>query len=184
MILPGGLQVCGSCLREPPELDACHAAVDYAFPWTGLIARFKFQDEPGWARPLADLMRAVPAIAHAVSTADRVVPMPLSRRRLSERGFNQALELARRLGAGCVDARLLLRVRDTLPQASLDLSRRRANVAQAFAVDPLRAACLAGSHVLLVDDVMTSGASLAAAARALRQAGAARVTGVVLARTA
>ncbi len=109
--------------------------------------------------------------------------MPLSVQRLRERGFNQALEIARRLAPAKTDAHTLLRIRDTAPQRSLDRAGRLLNVRGAFAVEPSRAARVVGRHVLLVDDVMTSGASLHAAAAALRQAGAVRVSALVLART-
>lgn len=181
--LPEGPAVCGGCLREPPPLDACHAAVAYAYPWSGLVARFKFGGEPGWAEALAGRMAAVPGVAEEIETADHVLPMPLAPRRLAERGFNQAALLAKALAPAKTDARLLLRLRETGSQTALDRKARHANVREAFGVEPLRASALRGSSVLLVDDVMTSGASLHAAARALRQAGAKRVGAVVLART-
>jgi ComF family protein len=180
----GGPDTCGACLREPPPLDACHAAVDYGYPWDGLLARFKFHGEPGWARPLAALMRSAPGAAGALASADLLLPLPLSAARLRERGYNQALELARRLAPRRVDTRSLLRPRDAPPQASLPRQERLRNLAGAFALDPLRAPALRGQRLLLVDDVMTSGATLAAAARVLREAGAARVEALVLARTA
>jgi ComF family protein len=179
-----GPGTCGACLREPPPLDACHAAVDYGYPWDGLLARFKFHGEPGWAGPLAALMRSAPGAAGALEAADLVLPLPLSAARLRERGYNQALELARRLAPGRVDALCLLRPQDAPPQASLPRHERLRNLAGAFAVDPLRAAGLRGRRLLLVDDVMTSGATLAAAAHVLREAGAARIEALVLARTA
>lgn len=182
--LPAGAGVCGACLRQPPAFDACHAAVDYAYPWAGLVGRFKFGGEPGWAAMLAELMRRHAGIVQALQAAELVLPLPLAPRRLAERGFNQALQLARHLAPGKVDARLLLRVRETAPQSALDRVERLLNVAQAFAVDPLCAQRVQGRDVALVDDVMTSGASLDAAARALRQAGAGRITALVFARTA
>ncbi|MEY2619575.1 MAG: hypothetical protein RL522_2577 [Pseudomonadota bacterium] len=175
--------VCASCLRSTPVLDACHAALSYAFPWPDLIARFKFRAEPGWARTFAGILRSAPGVGRALEAADRVLPLPLGPRRLAERGYNQAFELARRLAPAKADARSLLRVRETAPQSTLARAERLANVRGAFLVDPSRAAALRGAHLMLVDDVMTSGASLAAAAQALRQAGAARVTALVLART-
>lgn len=173
---------CGACIREPPPLDACVAAVPYAYPWAGLIVRFKFQSRPGLAVPLAAVMRHAPWVEPALEAADGVVPMPLSPQRLRSRGFNQALELARRLAPARADAALLLRIRDTAPQSALSRAQRLHNVRHAFAVEPARASALAGKRLVLVDDVMTSGASLHAAALALRQAGAAHVTAVVLAR--
>ncbi|HET8746870.1 MAG TPA: phosphoribosyltransferase family protein, partial [Ramlibacter sp.] len=97
--------------------------------------------------------------------------------------FNQALLLARQLAAAKTDATLLLRLRETGSQTALDRAARRRNVAGAFGVEPLRAHQVRDKHVVLVDDVMTSGASLHGAAQALRQAGARRVSAVVLART-
>lgn len=181
--LPAPAPACGACLRQPPPLDACFAAADYAYPWSTLVARFKFGGQPGWAPLLAERMAAVPGVAGEVAAADVVLPLPLAGRRLAERGYNQALLLARALAPGKVDATLLLRLRDTEAQASLDQAARQHNVRHAFGVEPLRAHLLRGRRVLLVDDVMTSGASLHAAAAPLRQAGAARVAAVVLART-
>jgi ComF family protein len=181
--VPDGVETCGACLREPPPLEACFAAVSYAYPWSGLVARFKFAGEPGWAAALAERMLAIPGLQGELAQAQRVLPMPLARRRLAERGFNQALLLARQLAPERTEPRLLLRLRETGSQTALDRAERQRNVRGAFGIEPLRAAELRGARVLLVDDVMTSGASLQAAAAAVRQAGAARVAAVVLART-
>jgi ComF family protein len=172
---------CADCRRAPPPLDACLAAVDYAFPWSGCIAAFKFGGDPGWAAPLAAMMSRVPDAAGWREAAALVLPMPLAGGRLRERGFNQALLLARRLAPDRCDARLLRRIRDTAPQHGLDRAARRENLRGAFALaDPAR---VAGRRVLLVDDVMTSGASVFSAAAVLRAAGAAQVAALVLART-
>jgi ComF family protein len=181
--LPAGTSTCGACLRAPPPLDACYAAVPYAYPWSGLVARFKFSGEPGWAQALAQRMAGIRGLDAELARADLLLPVPLAPRRLAERGFNQALLLARRLARGKVRAQLLLRLRETGSQTALDRKARQSNVGGAFGLDPLRAHEVRGRAVLLVDDVMTSGASLHAAALALRQAGAARVSAVVLART-
>jgi len=178
-----GVDECGRCLRQPPPLDACHAAVAYQYPWADLITRFKFGGQPGWARTFAALLRGTPQIAPAIEHADLVLPMPLSRERLAERGFNQALLLARALAPARTRADLLLRTRHTAAQTALDRSGRLANVKGAFAVEPALADRLRGRRIVLVDDVMTSGASLFAAAAALRQAGAAGITAIVVART-
>jgi ComF family protein len=180
---PAESDTCGRCLADPPPLDACHAAVSYGYPWSALIARFKFQGQAGWARNFALLMRSAPWVEPALEQADLIVPMPLSRERLAERGFNQAQVLARALAPGRVDASLLLKVRHTTAQMALQLKDRIANVKGAFAVEPLRAGLLRQKRVVLVDDVMTSGASLFTAAAALRQAGAAHITALVIART-
>lgn len=181
--VPDGVRECGACLREPPPLDVCHAGVDYAYPWSALIGQYKFRHEPGWATSLASLLRATPGVTEALDQAALVLPMPLAPRRLAERGFNQAAEIARRLAPAKVDTALLLRLRETAPQAALARRERLANVRGAFGVEPLRAGELQGRRVVLVDDVMTSGASLYAAGAALRAAGAAHVAAVVVART-
>ncbi|MBC5763139.1 ComF family protein [Ramlibacter albus] len=183
LAVPDGVAVCGACLREPPPLERCHAAVSYGFPWSRLLLRFKFGDEPGWARTLAALMLDAPGVAASVAQADLVLPMPLSRERLALRGFNQSHELARALAPEKADAGLLLRLRDTAPQTALSRRERQANVRGAFGVEPLRAADVRERAILLVDDVMTSGASLFSAAQALRAAGAASVGAAVVART-
>jgi ComF family protein len=181
--VPAGVTTCGTCVLTPPPLDACHAGVAYGYPWAQLLARYKFQDDPGWAALFAGLLRSQPGVQDELDQADAVVPMPLAPARLAQRGFNQAQELARRLAPGKADAHLLLRVRDTPPQVALGRTAREANVRGAFAPEPGRQRELHGKRVVLVDDVMTSGASLHAAAGALRAAGAVRVSALVAART-
>jgi ComF family protein len=178
-----GIVECGRCLRSPTPLDACHTAVAYEYPWSALIGQFKFNGHAGWARTFALLMRSAPWVEPALDSADHVLPMPLSPQRLAERGFNQSLVLARALAPDKATAGLLLKVRDTPAQAALDRQQRLHNVKRAFAIEPLRAQQLRGRDVVLVDDVMTSGASVFAAAQVLREAGAHRVTALVLART-
>ena len=180
---PDGVLRCGACLRAPPPLKRCLCAVDYAWPWRDLVARFKFREQPGWDQPLAWLMRSASGAEDVLHDADRVLPIPLSRERLAERGYNQSWLLARRLAPDKADPDLLLRIRHTPSQRTLPRSGRLANLEGAFAVDPLRAGEVRDRHLLLVDDVMTSGASLHTAARVLLQAGARQVSALVLART-
>ncbi len=177
-----GVAHCGACVLTPPPWDACVAAVAYEYPWSGLIVEFKFRDRPGWAASFATLMRSAPWVEPALDRADLVLPMPLARARLAERGFNQALELARHLAPGKVAPSLLLRGRDTPAQSALGRAERLRNVRGAFLVDPLHAARLAHTSVVLLDDVMTSGASMREACRALRTADVAHITAMVLAR--
>ena len=155
----------------------------YEYPWSALIAQFKFHGQPGWARTFATLMRSAPWVEPALDRADVVLPMPLAAARLAERGFNQALLLARLLAPDKTRPDLLLKVRHTAAQAGLDRKDRLANVAGAFAVDPLLASQLRGARTVLVDDVMTSGASLSSAAAVLRRAGAGHIAALVIART-
>jgi len=178
-----GVSECGRCVREPPPLDACHAAVTYEYPWSTLITQFKFHGEAGWARSFGALLRSTPWVEAAVEQAQLVLPMPLAPARLAERGFNQALLLARALAPTKTRPELLLRTRHTAAQSALDRDARRANVKGAFVVEPLLKATLRGSRVVLVDDVMTSGATIFSAAAALRHGGASQITAVVLART-
>ena len=181
--VPHEVARCGECLAHPPPLDACLAACAYVWPWPDCIAQFKFQGRAGWAGPLATLLRSVPWVEPALEQADLVLPMPLAAGRLRERGFNQAHELARRLAPQKTDARLLLRTRETPAQSGLARAERLRNLQGAFALEPLRAQAVRGRRIVLVDDVMTSGASLFSAAQVLRTGGAAHITALVLART-
>ena len=180
--LAGGALQCGQCLRHPPLLDACIAALDYAYPWAGVLAEFKFRGDPAWAAPLASLMRSTPWAEPAIDAADWLIPVPLSPARLGERGFNQAERLARTLSDQKSTHRLLLRLHSGADQRTLNRAQRLRNLQGAFAVDPLLVETLRGRRVVLVDDVMTTGATLHAAAQVLRQAGVAHLTALVLAR--
>lgn len=174
---------CPDCLSHPPPLDLCLAAVPYAWPWVDLIARFKFQEQVGWSGALATLMLSTPWAEDILDQADLVLPIPLSAQRLAQRGYNQSWQLAKQLSASKADAHVLLRIRDTPSQRQLPRPERLANLVGAFAVEPLRVGELRDQRVVLVDDVMTSGASLYTAARVLRQAGATHISALVLART-
>ena len=183
---------CATCLKQHPPLDVTLAAVSCGYPWSALISRYKFGEQHGWASFFAALMLKTPGVAQALqplTARDWVIALPLSRERLQTRGFNQSWELASALARQSrtraqADATLLLRVKNTRPQSQLKREARLANVKGVFQVDPLRAPGLDGRRVVLVDDVMTSGASLFSAAQVLRDAGAAHITAVVLARTA
>ena len=180
------------CIRHPPPVDSTLVAVTYAYPWSELITRYKFGNRPGWAPFFADMLLGAVGVRPALDALqvdDLIIPMPLSAERLQSRGFNQAWALTSALARQArtparLDTRLLLRVKHTQPQTTLHREARLANVRNAFQVDPLRAPMLTGRRVVLVDDVMTSGASLFTAAEALRAAGAAHITAIALARTA
>lgn len=170
--------VCGRCLRRPPAFDGTVAATLYRFPADALVQRLKYGGELACADALGELLAAAAALR---PPPDLLVPMPLHPSRLRERGFNQALELARpvarRLGVP-IAADACRRLRATPAQAGLDLAARRRNVRDAFAC----ASALAGLRVAVVDDVLTSGATLDALARALKRAGAVQVSAWVAAR--
>jgi ComF family protein len=175
---PAG-DVCGQCLRQTPAFDHTVAAFSYDFPVDKLIHALKFRERLIVADYLGE------ALAQRIVTLpDLIVPLPLHPTRLRERGFNQSLLLARhvsrRLGVpvlpdGCE------RVRDTPPQTSLPWQERDKNMRRAFACRP--EADISGGHVAIVDDVMTTGASIGELARALKHAGAREVSAWVVART-
>ncbi len=172
-------------MLQPPPYVRAVAAFDYAKPWDGLIARFKFNDALDLGPSLTQqLLYAIGA--SGVELPGLLLPVPLSEQRLRERGYNQAWEIARRLGSALAlraDPHLLLRTQDTPHQLALPPNARAANVRGAFAMEPLRLRELRGTHVAVVDDVLTTGATVAEITRTLLQAGAASVQVWVLART-
>jgi ComF family protein len=168
---------------EPPTWDRAITAVDYAYPWDSLITQFKFQESPAWARHFANLMLSTPWVAPALEETDFVIPMPLATARLRERGYNQSTLLARYLSPAKTLENVLLRVINTPAQSTLDRKDRQSNVRYAFAMEPSRQGVVANKRIVLVDDVMTSGASMGAASATLKQAGAIHVTALVFART-
>jgi ComF family protein len=169
---------CAHCLRRAPPQAATFAALRYEGAARHLLPRYKFGADLAIGRVLADLLLAVVAEA---ARPGLVVPVPLHPARLRERGFDQAWELARAV-AGRLDvparADVLRRARATAAQTGLGAVARRRNLRDAFVV----AGDVAGRHLALVDDVMTTGATVEAAARALRRAGASRVDVWVVAR--
>lgn len=173
---PGGA-VCGSCLNDPPHFDGTLALWRYEFPCDRLVQALKYRARLALAGFFASVLasRLLPGV-------DLILPMPLHPRRLAERGFNQALEIARglaqRLGEQ-VEPRAARRVKDTAPQTKLPYDERAKNVRGAFSCG----LDLSGKNVAVVDDVMTTGATLNELAWVLKRAGAARVENLVIART-
>jgi ComF family protein len=167
--------VCGRCLADPPDFDATVAALWYRFPTDVLVQALKFRGELALAPFLAEILGK----KLAGEKPDFVVPVPLSAARLRERGYNHAAEIARRLAPGRVALELCQRTRDGRAQMELPFAERQRNVRNAFAVRRR----LHGATVAVVDDVMTTGATLGEVARTLKAAGAARVVNWVLART-
>jgi ComF family protein len=175
--------VCENCAIDPPRYRAARAAMIYDDMAKRLILPFKYADRPEAARGLARLM-ARPG-AELLSRADLIVPVPLHRSRLRARGYNQAALLARALGriAGrrvCLDP--LLRLKSTQPLHRLGRDARQMVLEGAITVRPSRAARISGASVLLVDDVLTSGATASACAAVLLAAGAVSVDVLALAR--
>jgi ComF family protein len=181
-----GVAHCGACIAAPLPFTHTVAAVDYAFPWSGLVTAFKFHAAidlaDALARVLADAVRA----HDAAPPPDAVLPLPLGRERLAERGMNQAWELARRVARRLrlrAEPGALVRRVETPHLADLPRDERAKTIRGAFALAPGASTVIAGRHIALVDDVMTTGATAGEAARTLLGGGAASVRLWVLART-
>lgn len=171
-----GGALCGHCLRHPRPFERTCATYAYAFPLDKLIQALKFDEQLLLASRLAEAMQEFIGVR-----PDCIVPMPLHPERLRQRGFNQSQELARhlarRMGVPLLNA--CQRIRNTPPQAGLHWDERKRNLRQALVCEQ----DMSGKHVAMVDDVMTTGASLDELARALRRAGAREVSAWVVART-
>lgn len=169
--------ICGACLSHPPRFDRVSAAFVYAWPLAPLIHHYKYAGNLALATLLAQALSA-----RLTGDADFIIPMPLAPQRLLSRGFNQALEIARVVSRATgvpLAANACRRVRDSAPQASLPWRERAQNIRGAFVCD----ADLQGKRVAVIDDVMTTGATLNELARNLRQGGALEVQGWMVART-
>lgn len=170
-------ETCGACLRAPPLYDGVTTPFAYRFPVDALIQKYKYGPDLGLAPVLGSLLGAT-----SCGEVDAVIPMPLGAARLRSRGFNQAQELARIAGrmAGLpLLAGACRKLAETPPQASLPWKERAANVRGSFVCD----ADLTGRSVAIVDDVMTTGATVNELARVLKRAGARTVHVWALART-
>lgn len=172
-----GAAICGACLKQPPHFDATQAVFRYEAPVDSLIQALKY----GHRLASADFLGKALARAATAPRPDLILPVPLSRARLAQRGFNQAVEIARALSRAlgvALETRHVLRRHDTAPQASLPWKERAKNIRHAFECE----IDLSGKTVLVVDDVMTTGATLDELARTLKARGAARVDNHVVAR--
>lgn len=177
-------RVCGRCLRRPPPWQRTVAGLVYRYPVDRLVCRLKFSHDLACLEILA--LELIDAVRRAgAERPDIVAPVPLHRTRLFTRNFNQADLLARRLGKALdapVHSRLLVRNRRTPAQSGLDAEQRRRNIRGAIVCPHRNAIGLAGRQVAIVDDVMTTGATLAECCRALKGAGTAGVSVWVAAR--
>jgi len=174
-----GSRICGRCLAEPPNFDATSAALSFRFPADVLVHALKYRGEIALAAFAAELLAACVDAGDPVAA---LVPVPLSAARLRERGYNQSMEIARhlaRMRGIRLAAEFCERVHDTAPQMELPLADRRRNVRGAFRCQ----AALPEGTIVLLDDVMTTGATLDEIAGTLKRAGARRVVNWVLART-
>jgi ComF family protein len=170
--------ICGHCLRSPPAFDATHAVFRYDYPLDGMLQRYKYNHLLNMAETFGELMAQSMAPAshprNLRAVPDIIIPMPLHPRRLQERGFNQAVEIARIVGKKLkleVDSQSCSRIKLSPPQVSLPLKERVRNMRGAFACK----SNLDGLRVALLDDVMTTGASLNELAATVKKAGAVHV---------
>lgn len=184
--LPAAGMTCGQCLMQPPAFERVVAPWTYNFPIDSLITRFKHSAKWPYGHLLGDLLAQ--SLQHRFNDdlprPDVLVPVPMSTRRLRQRGFNQAAMLARWLSERLdvpIDERLLLRPQDTNAQQDLNAEARKRNLHHAFAL--ASDASVKGRHLALVDDVLTTGATAQALALLLLDAGAIRVDVYCLART-
>ena len=182
--LPPAAATCARCLQRPPAFTCARAAWHYAFPVAQLLQRFKYQRDLAAGRTLAQLaaVQLAPLLAAQESRPDLLLPVPLHWRRYWQRGFNQAQLIAAEFGRQWelpVHPGLLRKRSASAAQQQLGRAQRLRNLQQSFF---LRRP-LPGLHVGLVDDVITTGATLEAASRTLLDAGASRVSAFALART-
>jgi len=173
--------LCGACQRRPPPFAVCHAAFRYEDPLPALVGGAKFRARLNLLRLLGQCS-AITLRERNAQIPELLLPVPLHRSRLRERGYNQAQEVARILGRAFaipVDARSCVRIRATVPQTGLEQKERRRNLRGAFRVlNPLD-----GVHVAIVDDVVTTGSTVSELARVLLKSGAGRVDVWAVART-
>lgn len=175
--------VCGSCLSSSPSFDASHALFTYDYPVDSLLQHYKYRGTLHLANTFASLLlQKQLSESRSKPTIDLIMPMPMHATRLKQRGFNQALEISRLLGRHMnirLDHQSCQRIKCSPPQASLPLKERIKNIRGAFHCQQN----LQGLNIAMIDDVMTTGASMNELAKTLKQAGAAHVECWVIART-
>ncbi len=187
--LPSNHAICGACLKAPPNFNSTISVFRYDYPLNHLIQAYKYQEALHISAFFAGQLLQKMTLADDFNDdnfikprVDLIIPMPMHMSRLRERGFNQALEIAKVLSKHLnipLDRATCKRIINAPPQASLPLKKRKANVAGVFACTQ----SLEGLNIAVIDDVMTTGASLNELSRTLKNAGAAHVTCWVIART-
>lgn len=184
-LISGG-NLCGNCISSPPDFDATYAVFSYSYPIDTMIQRYKYSGALSLSDTFGQLLREKILSTNSFATVDLIISMPMHPTRLKERGFNQALEIAKVLDSALskndkrkLDYKSVRRLTLTPPQASLPLKERVKNIKGAFKID----IDLTGKRIAIVDDVMTTGASLNELAKTLKKAGAVHVECWVIART-
>jgi ComF family protein len=171
--------ICGSCLNSAPNFDVTHAVFIYAFPVDSMMQRYKY----GNMLYLGQVFGQLLSQKTNCDAIDLIIPMPMHPARLKERGFNQALEIAKKLNKEKLDYTSVIRHKLTPPQASLPFKDRVKNIKGAFQVASKNLHKFEGKRIAIVDDVMTTGASLNELAKALKNVGASHVECWIVART-
>ena len=174
--------ICGRCLNNPPDFDATHAVFLYQFPIDAMMQRYKYGNMLNLGDAFGEFLAEKVNVEVYLKNIDLVIPMPMHPQRLKQRGFNQALEIAKVLTKNCkekLDYKSVQRQTLTPPQASLPLKARVKNIKGAFKVNTN----FTGKRIAIIDDVMTTGASLNELAKTLKKAGAEHVECWVVART-
>lgn len=177
---------CGDCLQNPPAFDYTVVACDYATPQDQLVLALKFGHQLALAPLFAVMLRDAILLQPRSALPELLCVVPLGPQRLAQRGFNQALEIARPLSRQLgvpLQATLLQRCRETAQQSSLHPDARLRNVRHAFLPDTAALEQIRGAHLGVVDDVMTTGLTLHEIATILKRFGAAKITNYVFART-
>jgi ComF family protein len=180
--LSSGGQLCGSCISSPPDFDVTTSVFLYEFPINAMMQRYKY----GNMLSLCAFFGQLLSEKINLESVDIIIPMPMHPTRIKERGFNQALEIAKVLckkSKEKLDFESVERIKLTPPQASLPLKERVKNIKGAFKVKGDKPDKIQGKRIAIVDDVMTTGASLNELAKTLKKAGAAHVECWVIART-
>jgi len=182
--ISGEDHLCGECLTDSFSFDLARAPFFYHGVVASLTVKFKFSGQLGNLATLAAIIRQSPLFSR-LSKPDMIIPVPLHKKRLQERGFNQALLLAKKCFPDWQDRLVtqgLLRRRPTVPQVSLSGQQRRRNLKGAF-VSGINSSMVADKTILLVDDVFTTGSTVSECSRVLKHAGAARVEVFTIARS-
>ena len=178
--------VCGSCLNSPPDFDVTKAVFLYAYPVDAMMLRYKYGNMLNLGDTFGEFLAEKTVLENHFKNIDLIIPMPMHPQRLKERGFNQALEIAKVLCKNHkekLDYKSVERQTLTPPQASLPLKERVKNIKGAFKVNADKLNKFQGKSIAIVDDVMTTGASLNELAKTLKKSGASHVECWVVART-
>jgi len=184
---PQGGAICGQCLRKPPPYHRALATFNYRDPVSHIVHGLKFGQRLYYGRFLGDALAETVAQAGNLIVPDLLIPVPLHRKRMNERGYNQAYEIARPVAQllGCpITTGVVIRVGETKEQSQLNALQRRRNLKNVFTVMGAGTGTVKGLHVVIIDDVMTTGATVSELARVLISAGVRRIDVWLAARAA